>query len=355
MKNITYILGAGASFNAVPVINHLQTFMGDNRTLFMDRVQPHAYAEFGLTNFIAFPELSKTQINLDWEPLSILSNCLDYFSDKAKAYQTIDTFALSIKKGDSTNYELLKFVLNIFFSYWENGENVKYINPISKQHYIEIDERYIYLASEIFLNNNMELKIPDNMNFITWNYDTQLERALMLFLDEDKRNLNELNKYVPIYPLCPIEDAKIIHINGISGGFVDYRNRFETFQIDANSLIEYKMKHLAEVMKSLINKGLLKSNLNFIWDNDEEEFNKKRRFANRMIQLADEISIIGYSFPEFNRKFDNLILDINPDKKIYIQNPSFDSNKFKEYFGAKFQNVSNLPIDKFYIPNEFYL
>jgi len=102
-KNITYLLGAGASFNSCPILKELgekmvlmaRNYLGDSA--------------------IDFPNRSISQEddeNLIWN--------IGYFGMKAIKYGTIDTYAKKLQLNNSRN-ELneLKLAVSVFFTIWQ--------------------------------------------------------------------------------------------------------------------------------------------------------------------------------------------------------------------------------------------
>ena len=111
---------------------------------------------------------------------------IGYFGNKALEYGTIDTYARKLFLTDQTSeLRRLKVAVSMFFTLWQiaripdlktrklNGKIVKYE---------DIDLRYIQLLAAITdfdYQNNVIVK--PNINFVTWNYDLQLELAFKKF------------------------------------------------------------------------------------------------------------------------------------------------------------------------------
>jgi hypothetical protein len=321
MNNITYYLGAGASYSALPVLNELSEEM----IQFANSLIPEGFAH----NF--------NQISIE-ESNPITNHSLAHFAWELKqlgmvsaSFNTVDTYARKLfANGSLHKLAKLKNTLSLFLSMWQCCQ--KNFKTRNSEYAPEIDPRYISLIAT-FLNPEGGIKLIDNLNFITWNYDMQLQLAYQKFFNESIE-LAKINDYLPFDPINDTlrRKLKICHLNGFCG-YMKTRSEKDIFFIDR--LLPVKnISQLKEAFQSKANEIYPEKpepvySLNFAW---EKDIILKDRIFERAIEIAKEtrtLVIIGYSFPIFNRKIDSLIfktmIESNNLKKIYYQ--SLDANE----------------------------
>jgi len=357
--NLTYLFGAGASANAIPVVNGLT-----NRF------------KIFCNHFYYY--LEKTEENsLEKIRVKTLQNKL---IRNIESHYTIDTYAKKLFFQNPvlhTNqdyndlirylsayfiYEQLKVDRNFEFNDFLIGKHLVYdeIDTESKDKskiLIDFDYRYdSFLASILKINEDKELVIPDNINFISWNYDFQMEKAFMNFSSLDLNNaMCSLNVYATPHETYerPINKSHLIKLNG-TAGFLD-KNKFDTlFDFNRDLLNKYSF----ELLKNILCKKeeSIQNGIRFSWEDNLLSKNAinlaKNKIANSRILV-----IIGYSFPYFNRDVDRRIFsDVNTNHlKVYIQGPPNDSSSILKRFEGICPRVaveSFTEIDQFLIPNE---
>src|ERR1700722_16002502 len=161
--NITYFLGAGASCNKLPTIANIS-----------DKIEY-------LRNHI-----STIPIDTHYHTLrNQLLHSLKITAEESKRFNTVDTYARKLYLNGTSNKLLeLKAALSVCFIYWQLYDGR------SKEHKPSpnIDHRYISLISSFLEKDAIgNLYIPNNIKFITWNYDMQLELALQYFSDSKSK------------------------------------------------------------------------------------------------------------------------------------------------------------------------
>ncbi len=343
---ITYFTGAGASFYSVPIINELQKQIG---------LLPSKVLNEGLYNNMELKELKDyiqgvVETPEGFEPYSMLLSQLRILSENSKQYSTIDTYALYTKYHNPKEYLKVKHLINWFFTLWQSQENEDYEG---KKKWEEIDPRYIGLISAIIRKED-KILLSDNINFITWNYDTQIEKALHLFTD---RNLSllEVCKKSRVYPVVQNENCKIVHLNGISGFF---RVNYNVFEMVVKHGVHFpdKAKTFAEDYSEDVKIEQDSTLINFSWDTETLSNNAIQR-AISLLEKTNYLVIIGYSFPLFNREADVIMMNALPyNCKIVIQNPNFTKQMFIEYFGETFKERTIMVKEEsqFFIPSEYF-
>ena len=93
--------------------------------------------------------------------------------------------------------------------------------------------------------------------------------------------------------------------------------------------------------------------LQFHWDCSDQRLDKLKKHIRVMSKNATSMVVVGYSFPMYNRRLDNVIIDCMKGKKIYIQDPKAEkvAKRVAHEFEILEENI--LPISRkggFYIP-----
>ena len=153
-NNITYLLGAGASANAIPVVQNFKEKLDD-------------FLNFFNTDLNKVPLetiLRKNQVNLD------LISKFTSITDEIKRHHTPDTLGkkLFLNNSLNSNFDLndFKLYLSLYFIYLQFRQFETYPK-------FNIDFRYDVFWSTL-LNLNTK-KLPNNIKIISWNYDLQIE------------------------------------------------------------------------------------------------------------------------------------------------------------------------------------
>lgn len=343
---ITYFLGAGASFYSVPIVKD-----------FSEQFKRMA-SDYGKYNpDVDWINLLNNNANLDDLPTELRSKVnfqqrIHEIGNLMKEYNTIDTLALYYFYTDTKKYQEVKLLMDLFFIYWQNTSTSKWQ---------KIDPRYISLMSYILKLDDQKLVLPNEIKFITWNYDSQLLFAYQKFSNISL--ISDVAKYAKLYPYYTNSDSEpsIIHLNGIAGVLKDIKfDRFLNYNSHEDShksMVDVLYTHYEEFKNHYlyyeenINKPL--SLLNFSWDSLSKVssgLNKSEQYLNN----SDYVVIIGYSFPQFNRRYDlNLMKSINPNAKIIIQNPELTAIDFKEMFDIKNKIIVDRSPNQFYVPPDF--
>lgn len=318
MKNtILYILGAGASCNVLPLSNNFSVKLID----FLQFLKNENLTSPMAQDFDDFTNLYEKD--------------LEWLSSEASKHASVDTLAKKLFfKNDSINLNRLKSILTSYF--------------LIQQGLQHVDMRYdSFLATILTKDNENLLRLPKNLKILTWNYDTQLEKAFYEFCNDEKQVMNEITS-----------NENIIRINGYCG--TNQSEIVEKFMwgYDKANIIEEGIKLHYDIYQNGNNNTLIR----FAW---EEE---TRNFCAKIDSLIDvsTVVVIGYSFPYFNREIDNFILLslaealATEKKKIYLQFPEgvhasvetrIRSSEMKNSIGDIIR-ISDT--NMFYIPDEFF-
>ncbi|MAB58676.1 MAG: hypothetical protein CL524_14185 [Aequorivita sp.] len=348
---ITYLLGAGASYNSVPIWAQQAETMQQIAGNILSQINPPEDStipdEYGLLN---------DEILIDF------FNKMLEFSNKAVEFGSIDIYArrLSLLKRYSELNDL-KFCLSIYFDLWELFSFKNYKIGNTQLNFSQIDKRYYSLLSILLEpKNDFTPKIPDNVKFCTWNYDLQLELAFSSFLDTLTNNLITINKKFPFseqinkHNLGEEIENIVHHFNGHRGIFISDDKAYEN--IDGSHKDDF-WKYLKRLKSNFsqfrdIN---YRSCIKYSWEEDEIQKDKwKNIFRN-----TDILIIIGYSFPAFNRRIDaELFKSLSNVYQIVYQDPNASINMIKtlnqNIQDDKIKILNNLTdLKNFYIPNEY--
>lgn len=351
MTNVTYLIGAGASagkrdregaiLEGLPCVNEIPLRINNIITLLRNTPIPRNIT------------WQNSQLGLkskeDWDKArEVLLNQFQELYKHCTENATIDTYAKKlVLKREIDKFKHLEHILTLFFMF----EEMRY-RP---------DSRYDTFLANILTEN---LRFPDNIRFISWNYDNQFEIAYSEYNPDDnllvgsKRTIFNLRH-------------EITKING-TASFINRDQKFAT----------YRRKFLEEIQNThengLYSEAQAKENrwvleLIFLYklyiegkeDNTDLSFafdynypsDQILQSIDYIIGTTDVLVIIGYTFPFFNREIDRKILQhLKPNAKIYIQD--IYPERIKQSLKAvspdiKEENIILLSdVDQFYLPPE---
>jgi hypothetical protein len=303
-----YFLGAGASANALPTVKQIP----DRLTAFIDKLGDW-FKKAGADS-------------------SELQQASRWLLEQTKRHATIDTFAKKLfVKGELNELKRLKAVASCFFVY--------------EQSQSPVDFRYdTLLASVIEQGRGRAIQLPDNLRFLTWNYDTQLEKAFYNFCEDDRQvmesvtfhdHVERLNGYCGTHPPGHLGTA--------------YRAAIGDSPYDGlNAAIELFSEYTKDP-------NTVAADINFAWESDPPITLRK---IQRVLSDTTVLIIIGYSFPFFNRQIDRVILNNMPScRRIYVQAPEVDHNAVAERIHALRSDLPEMiflkDVSAFYIPLDY--
>lgn len=335
MEKITYLFGAGASANVLPLIKENKPSGNVGLSAALENFV-NEYKHFIVSN-------NSSKEDYFGKLVSVVKKC--------RIFGTPDLAAKNyLEIGDKDNYRLLKILLSIFFHTVEQSDNRTGIGFEGQN----LDPRVVPFLTTI----SHKGKLPPGLSIISWNYDTQIEMGA-----KKLHPVNGIaNDFSSRFHVWPCNNSKgfeteyiLLHLNGICGSLYsdEHLGIANPFPFDFNRPFE--------------------TLLSFAWE-DDESFNKqkftKRRIelAKKMIEKTTILVVIGYSFPFFNRKIDSELFSIiKPTlKKIYFQDPNLDGQFLYGQFGmhktvtpagisigqkvTAIEHIKN--IDQYYVPFE---
>ena len=351
MKNVTYLLGAGASYHALPIVKELSA-------------QIYYWAEL-----IASSDMD---IKLKQKQYERFRKYAYYHN----SYGTIDTYARSLYLQGNKASELsdLKMFLSQFFlleQFRSNKpeyltreerkiEDTGVLGPFNQEF---IDHRYLGLFSKL-LRPNTDKRLQDNLMFLSWNYDIQLELAYTKLLGMDISSVPDAMKIMNVHPYSNLikDEANVIHLNGIAGLYRKDDVNSKIYNLYHEMAQRLEVNGLNEtVFKNILSDDhgtrIFDNLMTFAWENENNEgYSEAVLFASEKASYTDAMVVIGYSFPVFNHDIDYLILKLTkPSCRIILQDPNIDINSFCERFNISQDRVTKVEaVDQFIIPPELF-
>jgi hypothetical protein len=293
MAKIVYLIGAGASAHALPIVSKIP-----------EKLEEVIEDLNDLKNSKGLDEKEVERIKYAIEDLKWLKT-------ESARHASIDTLAKKLfvkKKWEELTK--LKTATGLFFTILQTKNKP--------------DPRYDQFISSIIGNNINDL--PKDICIVSWNYDNQFELAFKEYSDKSEIEIQE--KYLGMIHKNHLTDFesdrfKIIKINGTSGGF-SYGDGTKSNllkyadEVFGNSFLKNIIFDYIRACYSLQYPNY-KPLLSFAWEKDGL-FEKLINGLKREMSDCQILVIIGYSIPFFNRKIDQEILDAMENlRTIYIQ------------------------------------
>lgn len=323
---ITYLLGAGASANALPLIksNSINGKLG----------LPQQLKEFA-ENYKQSSLSDKKYVDL---LIPIASKCIEFGTPDLYAKFLLET-------GDSEKYAMLKELMAKYFY----GKQSLGDGRTTQECF---DSRALSFLTTIAQNE----KLPSNVRVLSWNYDRQIEMAAEKLKPIKSQVYSRIKGFVswPNFHDCydfdertPYDFKKVflLHLNGIAGYNYSERNFVE------KTTAVYNFENAGNTM------------LSFAWEDDTNDhkitFNDKRiKYALDIAEGTEILVVVGYSFPFFNRNIDDKLIAAMRSTlaKIYYQDPFLDGSQLLDQFnlgGSKPVKIHPISrVENYHIPFE---
>lgn len=335
MNKITYLFGAGASANAVPLVNQIPDRLSSCAN-FLDLVAPK-------------PLLGeKFNLNIQdekqkWLYFKEAAECIRWLLNESKSHASVDTFAKKLFiKHDYENLNKLKIALSLFLTY-EQMEG-------------KVDPRYDSFYASILNNRN---EFPKHVKVLSWNYDYQFELAYSEYSDENalSTNKNMLNIKAKNIPYRNSDGWEIYKLNG-TAGFTSAQGNLEGYyhnnlkgKVDIKFIEEFTKNYVISTYNTETH-----PNLSFAWEEEKHDAGVLKSALNKIKDSIVTV-VIGYSFPFFNREIDRSIFNAMMNlKRIYFQDP--DPLMIIERFKAIREDLNGIElipvkdIGQFFLPKE---
>ncbi|MDB5256801.1 MAG: hypothetical protein JWM14_1496 [Chitinophagaceae bacterium] len=351
-KNITYLLGAGASAKSLPTVAGLPDAIHAMKATVNNKSKVFVY--------------DKSITGQEAAYLAQVIDELEYLYTISGTEQTIDSYAKTLYLRGGSNKELnrLKIILSIYFTL--------------EQAYSPVDVRYRSFFQKILTRENDQLKLPANVNILSWNYDYQMELALSNIASYEQAK--DLDDFINVYPrsgtskltpgfslfklngsACSFSNDNGFERNILRASYKDVRIDGKISHLHINDSDERVLyKRIAQYYESYL-KGAYPS-MHFAWENDPLAATTRTFAKMATANFTQVLVVIGYSFPDFNDQIDRSILpSMKGLEKIYIQDPSdYVAERFQEIVPPlKLKNayhdlvpVQKTNTDSFFIPSD---
>ncbi|TGK65308.1 hypothetical protein [Leptospira kanakyensis] len=322
MSKVTYLIGAGASYHSIPLVNSL------NEKIYslINSILAHTFKEEKITD----KDLS---LNGNIAELKDkLKNELDWMQ-KELGDNTIDSLAKQLNDLDKRELlKTLKAILSAYIVYEHFNTQTTELTQANRN----LDPRYIDFFTKISRKEDY-VRINKNISIISWNYDLQFERIYYKYYpDFDVTGLSELlNNYPPLNIDYNIDYTKfkLIRLNGLAGSVIDFRQKkfFSLISDFEITDLENSYKIFLKIYSFLNNLSPYQtSGLRFAFEQNFEWYNPLS-IAENFLPGTETLIIIGYSFPDFNRELDSkLIKSMKNLRKIYVQDYKSIFNRIEE-------------------------
>jgi hypothetical protein len=335
MPKVTYLFGAGASAEALPLVKSNPEFHIDDLPTALRRVGDQIKDENKV------PELNNTAADL--------KESFYWLAERSEKFNTVDTFAkyCYLKKND--DLERVKRIISAYFT----------IDQIINK---KIDNRYLVFLTTIL---EKEYEFPKEVKILNWNYDSQFQIASNIFKQEaisipNPYSFIQADPLLTYFPSIGMftspheteyEKFSLVHLNGIAGY---YRNT-EGFVLNSISEVLTISDFLQSTIKTINQNHHL---LSFGWEiSPKKRTSERLEIGKKIIEGSEILVIIGYSFPFFNREVDQEILRILKQtglRKIYYQdkfrNGDFLYGQFDLKGKVDIETVNK--VDQLFIPIE---
>jgi hypothetical protein len=334
---ITYLLGAGASAEAIPALDNFNTelrkFVHEIETL-----------QSQLTN------TTENVNHADFQKIisSFLEDAAVLLTEIEEHYNA-DVYARKLYLNNQTGQlRQLKALLSAF---------VVYVQTLHKP-----DKRYDrFFANILECDDKGEIQIPNELLLLSWNYDFQMELAAAKFFGE--KRLEQLLEILNQHPKQQMNDLdrevlnrfSIIKINGTAAGYFPDENSFIPHPFLFDETFTNNKQHLQKLVQAVLHYHRFAENgstnlpgIMYAWESNALS-KRIRTYTKYKTYNTEVLVVIGYSFPTFNRRVDRELLQTMITlKDVYIQAPSDSINAIAERFYAllgtdKIKGIGNAP------------
>ena len=343
MGYTTYLLGAGASANAIPTY-----FSKENNftAKFIDFIFEH-FGKFRENNIVTDENIFRLIVEI---------------REEGSRHYTIDTYArklfLSNNQTNIVKLKILKILLSNFLEFCQI--------PKTNQKEIDVvDYRYDVLLSSILEKSKEHPKLENNIRFISWNYDNQLEMALLNFNDQEWSidDIMEKYNYYPRKGILNTNDSEqtIVKLNGLAGKFyIQNKENKEITNLDREAG-EINIENRLRIAFLTIDET--EYLINFAWEHQTNDISQQAiKYTKEIFKNTEKLIVIGYSFPGYNHDIDmDLFSSLKYPAKILYQSGDKNSvneiRKIKSLFKRNDREAAKIEhtdyCDNFILPHQF--
>ncbi len=355
-KQFTYLIGAGASAETLPVITNFAQEL-------------YIFADF-VNNFAISENSYHHTLGVNSTPSEIRTRFVKeirWLADECDNHSSVDTFARKLFLANRLKELIkLKAIVSEFL--------------LIQQFLKGIDKRYdAFFATILNKSDSNGLILPNNIKIVSWNYDKQIEFSMAQFSNNYESDYIE--NFLKVYPRrekaeIDLNRFCVFKMNGTIGGTIKNEGNYEPINMDY-SLVG---KSVTNEMKQNIVKNILfrfytienrikrlgyhndepfdnYPTILYSWEEDSV-FESVRNNALKATKDTNILVIIGYSFPTFNRTIDKKLLNnMGRLGKVFIQSPESSikgvMQRFNSLYGYDVEIESITNVEEFYIPFEY--
>jgi hypothetical protein len=340
-NQLTYIFGAGASYQSIPIV---KTF---NKRL------------------LEFKEYLKNKGNpLSGDDRHFFYNAADSIQELFNEFSSHQSFDTYFKKlfhfGNVDAINSGKRLLNLYFSWEHSKSSMNYVENLREGDFRKqslFDKRYDALIAGLLEPISGKSQPMCEVNFITWNYDINLLHSVKNFFYPDMIYSEFFHKIKKGMFSWEIDGKiRIVNINGYfySSGFNNCPN---LTNVSIDEIIEKKVRDKYCESKEIDEDA---NKIKFAWEVNEVDRNSLNDYLSEIIAKTENVIIIGYTFPLYNRLIDLKYLKQEDlvKKNIIIQDPNAEVIKQNLLDVYRLNNVTKIQTisdcDSFYIPSSIF-
>lgn len=341
-SQLTYLLGAGASFQSIPIV---KTFT--NRLLKFQ---------------IYLLDKSNAVRGEDRRKFVTAANGIHALANEFSAHQSFDTYFK--KLFHFGKYDIInsgKRLLNLYFLWEHSNSSLNYNDRLTENDFKKqslFDRRYDALIAGL-LHPITEKSDPIcEINFLSWNYDINLINSIKNFFYPNITYGEFINNVRRDQFLWEIDNRiRIININGyFYSSLID--KSLSILDSNPEQIID---KNISEGYHSKSEIDEDADKIKFAWElNAQDEKTLKLCLQNIMSQTLNLV-IVGYTFPLYNRFIDFGYLHQEDflKKNVIVQDPNAESlrKNLIDIFRISNEKVNIEPItncDSFYVPSSVF-
>lgn len=303
MSKVIYLFGAGASAQRLPVIANMTKCI-ERQVEWIDKNAG------GVNDADMHQHIGKTSRALLLE----YRDALKKLPEEVAPYATIDLYARWLETNrDFRRLDRFKAIVITFFAI--------------EQYIHGFDPRYEGFFGSILDHSGR--KLPDDVIILTWNYDQHMAMALARAgHHSDLAEVMQQHGIRTLYRLTggQATDFRILHLNGIAGfnaratdrpmnDYISGRDRGWGTPLDSMAYFFGMLYH------DRFSSGEGQMLLSYSWEALAESKTPWDKVT-AAVKHAEELVVVGYSFPDFNRVVDlKLIASMLELKRVVVQSP----------------------------------
>ena len=355
-KQFTYLIGAGASAETLPVINKFAKELYD----FANHIDEISILEDCYHDTLRVNSTpSEIKIRFVKE--------IKWLAEECDNHSSVDTFARKLFLSNRLKELIkLKAIVSEFL--------------LTQQFLKGIDKRYdAFFATILDKLDSNGLILPDNIKIVSWNYDKQIEFSMAQF--SNKYESDYIEKFLQVYPRreeieIDLNRFCVFKMNGTIGGTIKKEGNYKPIIMDYSLVGKSVTKEVEQTnVKNILFRFYTIENriqmlgyyneepfdnyptILYSWEEDSV-FESVRNNALMATKDTDILVIIGYSFPTFNRTIDKKLLhNMGRLGKVFIQSPESSIKGVMQRFNSLYEyDVEIEPVtnvEEFYIPFEY--